>query len=115
MKQSTQSQLIHIWEDYEFYLNIPKSFAGSNKPFIYFYYLDIKASKQQRIRKYVGKNDGNMKLIKEEAKKLNRAIESILIYPNGCQSLNMAYFYFYFKSLISSRSTAQAFGHKGEC
>ncbi|TCC98956.1 hypothetical protein [Pedobacter psychroterrae] len=68
MKQSKQSQLIHIWEDYEFYLNIPKSFAGSNKPFIYFYYLDIKASKQQRIRKYVGKNAGNMKLIKDEAK-----------------------------------------------
>jgi len=65
MKQSKQSQLIHIWEDYEFYLNIPKSFAGSNKPFIYFYYLNVKANKSERIRKYVDKNGGHIKQIKK--------------------------------------------------
>jgi integrase len=70
MKQSKQSQLIHIWKDYEFYLNIPKSFTGSNKPFIYFYYFDIKANKLERIRKYVGKNNGNLKKVKDEAKGL---------------------------------------------
>ncbi|ATP55111.1 hypothetical protein CPT03_00810 [Pedobacter ginsengisoli] len=61
MKQSKQSQLIHIWEDYEFYLNIPKTFTGSNKPFVYFYYLNAKANKSERIRRYVGKNGGNIK------------------------------------------------------
>nr|WP_276904099.1 hypothetical protein [Pedobacter kyonggii] len=70
MKQSKQSQLIHIWEDYEFYLSIPKTFTGSNKPYVYFYYLDPKTNKSTRIRKYIGKNDGNIKLIRDEAKKL---------------------------------------------
>ncbi|MES2456766.1 MAG: hypothetical protein V4594_14530 [Bacteroidota bacterium] len=70
MKQSKQSQLIHIWEDYEFYLNIPKSFTGSNKPFIYFYYFNVKANKSERIRRYVGKNGGNLKKVKDEAKGL---------------------------------------------
>jgi len=35
MKRLKQSQLIHIWEDYEFYLNIPQNFKGANKPFIF--------------------------------------------------------------------------------
>lgn len=39
----------------------------------------------------------------------SRAVESILIYPNGGESLNEAYFDFYFTSLVGSRSTAQAF------
>ncbi|RQO73752.1 hypothetical protein DBR40_13155 [Pedobacter sp. KBW01] len=51
MKQSKQSQLIHIWEDYEFYLSIPKTFTGSNKPYVYFYYLDSKTKKREWIRK----------------------------------------------------------------
>jgi hypothetical protein len=67
MKQSKQSQLIRIWKDYEFYLNIPKCLTGSNKPFIYFYFFDVKANKLERIRKYVGKNGGNMKKVKDEA------------------------------------------------
>ena len=62
--------MIHIWEDYEFYLSVPKTFIGSNKPFVYFYYLNLKTNKTERIRKYIGKNDGNIKQIKEEAKKL---------------------------------------------
>lgn len=70
MKQSKQSQLIHIWEDYEFYLSIPKTFTGSNKPYVYYYYLDAKTTKSIRIRKYIGKNDGNIKSIRDEAKKL---------------------------------------------
>ena len=71
MKQSKQSQLIHIWEDYEFYLSIPKTFTGSNKPHVYYYYLDVKTTKSTWIRKHIGKNDGNIKLIKDEAKKLH--------------------------------------------
>ncbi|RYF17062.1 MAG: hypothetical protein EOO42_16080, partial [Flavobacteriales bacterium] len=70
MKQSKHSQLIHIWEDYEFYLSIPKTFTGSNKPFVYFYYLNSKTNKTERIRKYIGKNDGIIKQIRSEAKNL---------------------------------------------
>ena len=79
MKQSKHSQLIHIWEDYEFYLSIPKTFTGSNKPFVYFYYLNPKTNKTERIRKYIGKNDGNTKQIRLEAKKLILDIVSLLI------------------------------------
>jgi len=79
MKQSKQSQLIHIWEDYEFYLNIPKTFTGSNKPFVYFYYLNAKANKSERIRRYVGKNGGNIKQVKEEAKVIVKELVSMLI------------------------------------
>jgi len=78
MKQSKQSQLIHIWEDYEFYLSIPKTFTGSNKPYVYFYYLDPKTNKSTRIRKYIGKNDGNIKLIRDEAKKLTLELVTLL-------------------------------------
>jgi len=78
MKQSKQSQLIHIWEDYEFYLSIPKTFTGSNKPYVYFYYLDPKTNKSARIRKYIGKNDGNIKLIRDEAKKLILELVTLL-------------------------------------
>jgi len=39
----------------------------------------------------------------------NRAVESILIYPNVGQSLNEEYFHFYFTSLIASRQTLYAF------
>ncbi|MGM9478831.1 hypothetical protein ACS5PU_20575 [Pedobacter sp. GSP4] len=78
MKQSKQSQLIHIWEDYEFYLSIPKTFTGSNKPYVYFYYLDLKTNKSTRIRKYIGKNDGNIKLIRDEAKKLILELATLL-------------------------------------
>lgn len=39
----------------------------------------------------------------------NRAVESMLIYPNGGKSLNYDYFDFYFTSLIASRSTRLAF------
>jgi len=79
MKQSKHSQLIHIWEDYEFYLSIPKTFTGSNKPFVYFYYLNSKTNKTERIRKYIGKNDGNTKQIKLEAKKIILELVSLLI------------------------------------
>jgi hypothetical protein len=51
MKQSRQLTLIHIWEDYEFHLNIPKSFSGSNKPFVNIYYFDFKANKSMGIGK----------------------------------------------------------------
>ncbi|RZK39880.1 MAG: hypothetical protein EOO90_17040 [Pedobacter sp.] len=78
MKQSKQSQLIHIWEDYEFYLSIPKTFIGSNKPYVYFYYLNPKTNKTERIRKYLGKNEGNIKQIKLEAKKLILDLVSLL-------------------------------------
>lgn len=78
MKQSKQSQLIHIWEDYEFYLSTPKTFTGSNKPFIYFYYSDAKANKSQRIRKYISKNGRNIPQIKEEAKALATELATML-------------------------------------
>ncbi len=70
--------MIHIWEDYEFYLNIPKTLTGSNKPFIYFYYLNPKSNKSERIRKYIGKNGGNAKQIKEEAKALIKELVTML-------------------------------------
>ena len=63
MKKLKQSQLIHIWEEYEFYLNIPESFKGSNKPFIFFYQLNAKTNTSERIRRYIGKNDGDTILL----------------------------------------------------
>ncbi|HKG07182.1 MAG TPA: hypothetical protein VKB19_12020 [Pedobacter sp.] len=39
----------------------------------------------------------------------NRAVESILIYPNVGQALNEEYFHFYFTSLVRSRQTLHAF------
>jgi|GEM_PF-2736825 len=39
----------------------------------------------------------------------NRMVESILIYPVNGESLNQNYFDFYFKALLSSRSTGKAF------
>jgi len=39
----------------------------------------------------------------------HRVIESILIYPNGGQSLNEDYFHFYLTSLVASRPTKLAF------
>ncbi|PRY53374.1 hypothetical protein B0I27_104385 [Arcticibacter pallidicorallinus] len=70
MKSTKRSQLIHIWETYEFYLNIPQSFKGGNKPFVFFYHLNDKTNKSERIRKYVKKNDRDLKKVKEDAKKL---------------------------------------------
>ncbi len=69
---------MHIWEDYEFYLNIPKTFTGSNKPFVYFYYLDTKSNKSERIRKYIPKNDGNIKKIKDNAKAIIKDLVILL-------------------------------------
>lgn len=68
MKQNKTSQLIHLWEDFEFYLNIPQALTGSNKPFIYYYYLDVKTNKRKRIRKYISRCNGNLKQIKSTAK-----------------------------------------------
>lgn len=68
MKQLKKSLLIHIWEEYEFYLHIPQSFDGSNKPFIFYYYFDGKSNKSVRIRKYLNKNNGDTRKIKAEAK-----------------------------------------------
>lgn len=62
--------MLHILKDYVFYLSIPKTFTDSNKPFVYFYHLNPKTNKTERIRKYIGKNDGNTKQIKLEAKNL---------------------------------------------
>lgn len=70
MKRLKQSQLLHIWEEYEFFLNTPHNFNGSNKPFVYFYYFDSKTNKSERIRRYLSKNKGDLKKIKEEAKTL---------------------------------------------
>lgn len=78
MKQSKSSQLVHIWDDYEFYLNLPMNYKGSNKPFVYFYYYNSKTNKSERIRKYIGKNGGNIKLIKEAAKEIIKDLVTML-------------------------------------
>jgi integrase len=68
MKLSKQSLLIHIWEQYEFYLSIPHNFNGSNKPFIYFYYENTVPMERTRVRRYLSKNGGDIKKIKAHAK-----------------------------------------------
>jgi hypothetical protein len=70
MKRLKQSLLIHVWEDHKFYLSIPKSFEGINKPFIFFYYYYSKTNKSERIKRYLGKNRGDVKKVQEEAKSL---------------------------------------------
>ncbi|MDQ0964744.1 integrase [Flavobacterium sp. W4I14] len=70
MRQPKQSQLIHTWGDYEFYLNTPKELTGGNKPFVYFYQLNPKTNKSERIRRYIPKFDGNKKKIAQSAKQI---------------------------------------------
>lgn len=78
MKRLKQSLLIHIWEETEFYLSIPKSFKGTNKPFIFFYYYNSKTNKSERIRRYLGKNRGDVKKVQEEAKSLVNDLVKLL-------------------------------------
>jgi len=78
MKRLKQSQLLHIWEEYEFFLNTSQNFNGSNKPSEYFYYFDVKTNKTERIRRYVSKNKGELKKIWEDAKALIKDFVELL-------------------------------------
>ena len=78
MKKLKQSHLIHLWEGYEFFLNIPSNFEGSNKPFIFFYYFNDKTNKSERIRRYISKHGGDVKKIKEDAKTLIKDLVDLL-------------------------------------
>ena len=78
MRLPKQSQLIHVWGEFEFYLNTPKELIGSNKPFIYFYYLNAKTNKTERIRRYIPKLDGNYKKIILSAKSIVSELIALL-------------------------------------
>lgn len=78
MKQNKTSHLIHLWEDFEFYLNIPQALIGSNKPFIFYYYLNTKTNKRIRIRKYISRCNGDIKQIKALAKQTITEIVKLL-------------------------------------
>lgn len=78
MKKQKQSLLIHVWEEYEFYLYIPETVSRNSKPFIFYYYQDQETQKSIRVRKFIGQNNGDRKLIQVEAKKAIPAIVDLL-------------------------------------
>ena len=89
MKQLKKSLLIHVWEDYEFYLTLPHNYDGTNKPFVYFYYTDLQTKQKTRVRKYIGKHDGNLKKIKLDAKLVVTDIVELL--DNNWNPISNAY------------------------
>jgi integrase len=67
MKKQKQSLLIQVWESYEFYLYIPDNVSRNNKPFIFYYYKDVVTDRSVRIRRFLGQNKGDKKMIQVEA------------------------------------------------
>jgi hypothetical protein len=67
MKKQKQSLLIQVWEGYEFYLYVPNSISRNSKAFIFYYYKDVATGQLTRIKKFLGQNKGEKKLIQQEA------------------------------------------------
>lgn len=67
MKKQKQSLLIQVWESYKFYLYIPDNVSRNSKPFIFYYYKDSITDRSVRIKRFLGQNKGDKKLIQVEA------------------------------------------------
>jgi hypothetical protein len=66
MKKQKQSLLIQVGESYEFYLYIPDSISRNSKPFIFYYYKDGISDRSVPIKRFLGQNKDDKKLIQAE-------------------------------------------------
>jgi len=68
MKKQSHSKVIHIWNEYDFTLYIPADLTGFNKPHIPFNYMNENTGKNERVKKFIKKHKGDLKLINLDAK-----------------------------------------------
>ena len=68
MKKQSHSKVIHIWNEYDFTLYIPADLTGFNKPHISFNYMNENTRKKERVKKFIKKHKGDLKLINLDAK-----------------------------------------------
>ena len=68
MKKQSHSKVIHIWNEYDFTLYIPADLTGFNKPHISFNYMNENTGKKERVKKFIKKHKGDLKLINLDAK-----------------------------------------------
>lgn len=78
MKANKTSTLIYTWEDYSFFLYLPKKVSHDNKPYLYFHYFNQQSGKKEKIRKFIKLNKGNTKSILLEAKQAAQDFVTLL-------------------------------------